>query len=155
MPRIEFIENIFAASANASTDTSDWSTDIPADQQCSSCIVGLLQHIQSTSYSNYDVNIAAEWASIQSQCNLSFSTAVPSLHTNVTQPGGFAVPGTAKTGCLSGITYNVLGGDNCEEICERKTCSTGTLIAINDIYSDCSNLVVGAVSIVSPSNAYL
>jgi hypothetical protein len=141
-----FIENMFAESANDTTNDVDWPTDPPDDQLCSNCIVSLFQHQQQTPYSNYDEYMASDWASIQSKCGLSFPTDVPALQTNVTQPGGFAAPGSAKTGCLSGNSYTVVSGDNCQTICETQDCATGTLIAINDLYMDCSNLLGGAVS---------
>ncbi|KKK25242.1 hypothetical protein ARAM_003183 [Aspergillus rambellii] len=119
-------------------------TGLPTDQLCSSCVISLFTLMQNTSYSNYDASLASVWSSIQSQCSLSLPTAVPTLQTNVTQPGGFAVPGyNASSVCLSGVTYSVVSGDNCEAIAEKYNVSTGTLIAINDIYSDCSNLDIG------------
>ena len=141
-----FIEDLFAESANDTTNDSDWPTIPPDDQLCSNCIISLFQHQQQTPYSNYDETMASDWSSIQSKCDLSLPTAVPALKTNVTQPGGFAPPGSAKTGCLSGVKYNVASGDNCQAICEKHSCATGTLIAINDLYVDCSNLLGGAVS---------
>ena len=142
----EFIEGPFAQSANDPSNDSNWPTKVPDNLLCSNCVIGLFRHMQQTPYSNYDENLASEWASIQSQCHLSYPTAVPALQTNLTQPGGFAAPGSAKTGCLSGVTYNVISGDNCGTICEKQKCATGTLIAINDLYQDCSNLYAGAVS---------
>lgn len=103
--------------------------------------------MQSTPYSNYDSTLATVWSNIQSKCSLSYPTAVPTLDTNLTQPGGFALPGynTSAALCLSGITYTVVSGDNCEVIAENYNVSTGTLIAINDIYVDCTNLGLGQV----------
>jgi hypothetical protein len=107
--------------------------------------------MQGTSFSNYDASLATVWSSIQSKCSLSYPTAVPTLQTNVTQPGGFAVPGyTSSPICLSGVTYTVLSGDNCEAIAEKHSVSTGTLIAINDIYADCTNIWVGQVLCMPP-----
>ncbi|MCJ1435514.1 hypothetical protein MMC27_004888 [Xylographa pallens] len=145
-----FIEDLFAQSANDSSDNSNWPTIVPPDQICSNCIIALFRNIQATPYSNYDQTLASEWASIQSQCGLSYPTAVPILQTNITQPGGFAVPGSGKTGCLSGVNYSVSSGDNCETICEKQKCATGTLIAINDLYIDCSNLYAGASICIPP-----
>lgn len=122
-------------------------TDLTTDQLCSSCVVSLFTLMQSTPYSNYDPTLASIWSDIQSQCSLSQSTAVPTLDTNVTQPGGFALPGysTSSSLCLSNTTYTVVSGDNCEAIAESYSVSTGTLIAINDVYVDCSNLGIGQV----------
>lgn len=139
-------ENMFAESANDSSDDSTWATNVSGDELCSNCVIALFRHQQATPYSNYDDTMASDWADIQKQCGLSYPTDVPALKTNITQPGGFAAPDSAKTGCLSGNTYAVVSGDNCQAICEAKNCATGTLIAINDLYRDCSNLYAGAVS---------
>ncbi|QIW94574.1 hypothetical protein AMS68_000092 [Peltaster fructicola] len=147
----EFIEGIFAQAANASTNDSDFPTDLPDNQLCSNCVQQLFQHIQSTPYSNYDARLASEWSSIQSKCGTSYPTAVPALRTNVTQPGGFAAPGSARTGCLSGNHYTVASGDNCVAISSKQKVSTGTLKAINDLYPDCSNLWAGANLCVPPT----
>jgi hypothetical protein len=122
-------------------------TNLPTDQLCSSCVVSLFSLMQSTPYSNYDPTLANVWSNIQSQCSLSQPTAVPALDTNLTQPGGFALPGysTSSALCLSGITYTVVSGDSCEAIAENYGVSTGTLIAINDLYVDCTNLGIGQV----------
>ncbi|KAJ5113891.1 carbohydrate-binding module family 50 protein [Penicillium angulare] len=129
-------------------------TDLPTDQLCSSCVISLFTLMQSTPYSNYDPSLASVWSNIQSQCSLSQSTAVPTLDTNLTQPGGFALPGYSTSSsalCLSGITYTVVSGDNCEVIAENYGVSTGTLIAINDLYVDCTNLGIGQVLCIPPS----
>ncbi len=103
--------------------------------------------MQGTSYSNYDESLASVWSSIQTTCQLSYPTAVPSLSTNVTTPGGFAAPGTGFTGlCISGNRYTVVSGDNCETIAESQNVATGTLIAINNLFPDCTNLNAAVVS---------
>ncbi|KZF20250.1 carbohydrate-binding module family 50 protein [Xylona heveae TC161] len=128
--------------ANQATDEDG--TSLPTSQLCSNCVVDLFRLMQSTSYSNYDDTLSGVWATIQSKCSLSYPTAVPTLATNVTQPGGFAIPGSGSSPiCLSGITYTVVSGDNCEAIAEKYNVATGTLIAINNIYTDCTNLYVG------------
>uniref|UniRef100_A0A093VSX0 Lysozyme n=2 Tax=Talaromyces marneffei PM1 TaxID=1077442 RepID=A0A093VSX0_TALMA len=134
---------------NQTADTDG--TELPTDQLCSNCVVSLFQYMQGTSFSNYDASLATVWSTIQSQCSLSYPTAVATLQTNVTQPGGFAVAGyTSSSICLSGKTYNVVSGDNCQAIAEQNSVSTGTLIAINDIYSDCTNIWVGQVLCMPP-----
>ncbi|KAJ6045686.1 carbohydrate-binding module family 50 protein [Penicillium canescens] len=127
-------------------------TNLPTDQLCSSCVVALFSLMQSTPYSNYDPTLANVWSNIQSQCSLSQPTAVPALDTNLTQPGGFALPrySTSSALCLSGITYTVVSGDSCEALAENYGVSTGTLIAINDLYVDCTNLGIGQVLCIPP-----
>ncbi|ERF73915.1 hypothetical protein EPUS_05338 [Endocarpon pusillum Z07020] len=136
---------------SGSTTDSD-GTDLPTDQLCSNCVVSLFRAIQSTPYSNYDDTLAAVWTSIQTTCGLSFPVDVPLLETNVTTPGGFASPGSGRSRlCLSGNTYNVVPGDNCQVIAEKSNVATGTLIAVNSLYRDCSNLLRGATICLPPS----
>jgi hypothetical protein len=62
-----------------------------------------------------------EWASIQKTCGLSLSTAVPTMKTNVTDSYGYAPPNTGvKAPCLSGNMYEVVGGDGCQGIADKK-----------------------------------
>jgi len=129
---------------NGSTADAD-GTGLPKSQLCSNCVVALFRQIQSTPYSNYDSTLAGVWSSIQKTCGLNYPTDVQPLQTNVTTPGGYAAPGTGSTGCLSGNKYTVASGENCEIIAEKHSVSTGTLMAINSLYSDCSNLWAGAV----------
>jgi hypothetical protein len=124
--------------SNASSVDEDW-TSLNTTVLCSSCVINLFRHMQSTSYSNYDATLAAEWKSIQSVCQLSYPTDVPSLQTNVTDVSNLAPPGSGYTGgCLSGNNYTVASGDSCETVVERYDVATGTLIAINDLLPDCS-----------------
>jgi hypothetical protein len=139
--------DIISGFFNSSTTDND-GTNIPTDQLCSNCVVSLFRTLQSTPYSNYDDVLASVWINIQAKCQLSFPTTVPALQTDVTTPGGYAAPGSARSGaCLSGNTYNVVAGDNCQVIAEKSNVATGTLIAINSLYRDCSNLLEGAVCI--------
>ena len=138
------IDSISALFANSNDDTDG--TELPQSQLCSNCVVSLFRHMQSTAYSNYDDSLALVWSSIQKSCGLSFPTAVRPLDTNLTTPGGFASPGTGFTGlCLSGKKYVVTGGDDCEAIARNNSVATGTLIAVNSLYRDCTNLQAGAV----------
>ncbi|KAI5305672.1 hypothetical protein KEM56_003676 [Ascosphaera pollenicola] len=120
--------------------------DLSESQLCSDCVVSLFKYMQSTPYSNYDESLSQIWSAIQAKCSLSYPTDVPPLQTNITQPDGFAPPGSgAEYTCLSGSNYTVKNGDDCETIAEKNHVSTGTLIAINSLYPDCSNLDVGQV----------
>ena len=114
---------------------------LPKDQACSPCILGLAQAIQATSYSNYDDSIAADWASLQKLCGVSHPTAVQPFPVNATDVPGFAPSGyPVSSTCASGHNYTVVSGDNCQKIAANASVSTGTLIAINNIFPDCSNL---------------
>ena len=131
-----------------STTDSD-GTSIPSDQLCSPCVISIFRHMQSTPYSNYDDNLASVWSTIQSTCQISYPTDVSSLDTNVKDFSNYAPAGTAyNAACLSGVLYKVVAGDNCETIAESHNVATGTLIAINSLFPDCSNLQLGAVSTV-------
>lgn len=102
-------------------------------------MISLFRQIQSTPYSNYDDELAVTWANVQKKYALTYPTAVQSLQTNVTSRFGFATPGAGYTyGCLTGKTYNVQAGENCETIAEKSDISTGTLISINQLLPDCN-----------------
>jgi LysM repeat protein len=45
--------------------------------------------------------------------------------------------------CYSNHTYTVLEGDTCKSISEKTSVDTGTLEILNNLYADCSNIVVG------------
>lgn len=128
------------------TAPDDDGTSLSTDKLCSNCVVNLFRHMQGTPFSNYDENLAAIWTTIQSKCNIQYPTDVQPLTTNVTTPGGFALPGSTYQGCLSGKTYNVVSGDNCEKIAEAQSVALGTLRTLNSLYDDCRNLWAGMVS---------
>jgi hypothetical protein len=46
--------------------------------------------------------------------------------------------------CFSNQTYTAVEGDTCKSISEKMGVDTGTLEILNNLYADCSNLVVGA-----------
>ena len=97
-------------------------------------MISLFRQIQSTPYSNYDDELAVTWANVQKKCAVAYPTAVQSLQTNVTSRFGFAIPGAGYNyGCLTGKTYKVQAGENCETIAEKSSVSTGTLISINQL----------------------
>lgn len=100
------LEKIF----NGSRADSD-GTEIPKSDLCSNCVISLFRQIQGTLYSNYDEALAGVWRGIQATCGVSYPTEVQPLRTNVITPGGYASPGSGATGCLSGVTYTVVGGD--------------------------------------------
>lgn len=129
------------------SETDSDGLEVPSDQLCSPCVISIFRHMQGTSYSNYDDSLASTWSAIQSKCQISYPTAVPSLDTNVKDFSNYAPLGTAyNAACLSGVLYKVAADDNCESIAETHNVATGTLIAINSLFPDCSNLQAGAVS---------
>ncbi|KAL0782016.1 hypothetical protein CaCOL14_003351 [Colletotrichum acutatum] len=115
-------------------------------QLCSECLVSLFRHQQSTPYSNYDPEMAQAWAAIQSKCSLSLPTATQTLKTNVTSLGNYALPGYATAVCVAGRTYTVAAGDNCINISTKSGVSTGSLITLNSLRMDCTNIFAGQVS---------
>lgn len=120
-------------------------TDLPKDQLCSSCVIALLQQSQRTSFSNYDASVASQWGTVQSTCNINSPTDARPLVTNVTDSPGYAPSNyTASSQCLSGNQYSVKPGDDCQKIATLQSVSTGTLIAINNILPDCTDLLGGA-----------
>ncbi|KAA8896313.1 hypothetical protein FN846DRAFT_965309 [Sphaerosporella brunnea] len=129
--------------ANSTTDQSG--TGLPQSQLCSSCVIQYFRQVQGTPYSNYDSDLASQWSEIQSQCGLSYPTAIPTLTTNVTSLPNYAAPGTAYTGgCGSGNYYTVVSGDNCQVIAQKENVATGSLIILNGLLPDCSDLLLGA-----------
>lgn len=123
---------------------------LPKDQICASCVYNVFKQIQSTPYSNYDPSLASSWASMQSICQTSAPTAVPTLQTNVTSPGQYAPP-YQPVPCLTGSQYAVASGDNCVAIAHKLSVSTGSLIALNSLYQDCTNLNAGANLCIPPT----
>ena len=102
--------------------------------------------LQSTSFSNYDDGAKDEWKSIQNICGVSYPSEVQPPKTNVTTPVGFAPANYSvqdPTNCLSGDTYTVANGDDCGKISTSKDVSTGTLIVLNQLFPDCTNLLGG------------
>lgn len=120
-------------------------SNIPPSQLCSECIVNLFRHIQSTPYSNYGDSLVPQWSFIQSQCSLNFNTTVSALQTSVTNLPGYAPPNSSYSGgCLSRNTYTVVSGDDCQVIAQKENVATGTLISVNNLLRDCSNLELGS-----------
>ena len=118
-------------------------------QQCSPCILALFQHLQSTPYSSYNDELAKDWTSVQQLCGVSYPTIVQPPAANVTVPGYST--SAANATCLTNQYYTVTSGDDCESIAEAHHVAQGTLIVINGILPDCSNLEAGA-SICMPQN---
>ena len=48
---------------------------------------------------------------------------------------------TISTACISENTYIVASGDDCVKISKSRSVSTGSLIVLNQLFPDCSNLV--------------
>ncbi|KAI1166824.1 hypothetical protein F5B18DRAFT_676807 [Nemania serpens] len=110
----------------------------------------IFKQIQSTPYLNYDSGLAEEWAVIQSKCGVSAPTSVPTLATNITDPADHAAPYQPPP-CLTGNTYTVVSGDNCLAIAHKLGVSSGSLITLNSLFPDCTNLLLGQVLCVPPT----
>ena len=120
-------------------------TDLPKDQLCSSCVIGLIQQSQGTSFSNYDASVASQWSTVQSTCGINSPIDVQPLTTNVTNFPGYAPSNyTTSSQCMSGVQYSVKQGDDCQKIAISQNIATGTLISINNLLPDCSDLLSGA-----------
>ncbi|RAK85566.1 hypothetical protein BO79DRAFT_231493 [Aspergillus costaricaensis CBS 115574] len=111
-----------------------------ADPTSGASCIELYRLLQKTPYSYYDSEMASDWSSIQSLCNVSYPTDVPKNPTNVTDIAGFAPASYTSPTCLSEATYTVISGDNCIAISQAQNVSTGTLISLNNLLPDCSNL---------------
>jgi LysM repeat protein len=106
-------------------------------------MLGIAQQIQATPYSNYDEDLAVEWTNLQERCGVNYPTGVQLLQTNVTDPPGYVTNYTTATYCLSGNTYTVVSGDSCGAIAAAQGVATGSLITLNNVLPDCTNLQVG------------
>ena len=131
---------------NSTGDAADvGALDLPDDLLCSPCVLALYRVLQGTAYSYYDELMASDWKAIQDKCGVTYPTDVTPNPTNVTDIPGFATPGDSAENstitCLSGNTYTVVSGDNCIAISQQHNVSTGTLLILNNIFADCSNLI--------------
>ena len=111
---------------------------------CSPCMLQLLRNQQGTAFSGYDESSAQTWASIQSNCGVSYPTIVQPPAATPTAIPGFA-NSSYSAPCLSGNTYLVKSGDDCGAIADANNVATGTLIAINQLLPTCTDLSVGQV----------
>ncbi|OXV08019.1 hypothetical protein Egran_04219 [Elaphomyces granulatus] len=108
------------------------------------CLTSFLRNRQGTAFSGYDTNAAQAWASIQSTCGISYPTDVqPAAASPTSLPGCANSSYTAS--CLSGNTYTVASGDDCQKIAHNNNVATGTLKIINQILPDCTDIEVGQV----------
>lgn len=115
-------------------------------QLCTDCVYKLFQQRQGTPYSTYDADSAADWAKIQSICGVTHPTAVPTpISTDTAILPGYAPNVTYKAMCLSGKTYTAVSGDNVQLIAQKNNVATGTLLAINQLLPDGSDLQGGQV----------
>jgi LysM repeat protein len=106
----------------------------------------MFQQIQGTPYSNYQVDNAEDWATVQSICGVSFPTDVPTPISNLTSIPGYAPTDVVySNNCLSGNTYTAVSGDTMQAISQNNGVATGTLIAINNLLPDGSDLQAGQV----------
>ncbi|CAE6441256.1 unnamed protein product [Rhizoctonia solani] len=113
---------------------------LPTSVLCSSCVTQSLL-ISQQSVIGYDPDfVSAAWPTIQSKCGITTSISDPGqAHINLTTPD----PGPRA--CLSGKTYTVKSGDNCQTIATANNVATNDLIALNSILPGCSSLWVGQV----------
>ena len=107
---------------------------------CSPCTLALWQMLQQTSYSFYDDTMASQWSTIQQTCGVTYPTAVQPSAASFTSISGFTPQNYSTATCISDSTYAVKSGDNCIAISQSQSVSTGSLIVLNALLSDCSNL---------------
>ncbi|KAK0630489.1 LysM domain protein [Bombardia bombarda] len=120
--------------------------ELTTAQACSSCMISMGRQMQSTSYSNYDADLAAQWKAVQARCGTSYPTAIAASETNVTEFTGYAPANySTSTTCWSGNTYTVVSGDTCGGIAVSKGVATGSLVTLNNILPACTNLQIGQV----------
>ncbi|KAK1751404.1 hypothetical protein QBC47DRAFT_434461 [Echria macrotheca] len=139
----QFCQDYFATLPDSTTGDLDLS-NFTTTQLCNTCIYSLFRQIQGTPYSNYQSGLVGDWQAIQQRCAVSGPTVVQPLDTNVTD-----VPNTVPKGlpvdvpCISGQTYTVAAGDSVQAIAQAKSVATGTLIVLNNLLPDGSDLQAG------------
>ncbi|KAI0536382.1 hypothetical protein GGR58DRAFT_396692 [Xylaria digitata] len=147
----EYCTNFIQRTLGDASDPNDLLGGYVSADLCSECVVNLFRHQQSTPYSNYDPNMAEAWAAIQANCGLSFPTATQTLKTNVTSLGNYAPSGYPTALCVGGGNYTVVSGDNCNDIAKKTSVSTGSLITLNSLRMNCSNLLIGQSLCIPPA----
>lgn len=115
--------------------------NLPQSVVCSECMLRLGQVIQSTPFSNYGPAVAKEWAAIQSTCGVSYPTAIQPVASNRTSLPGYAPPGYKTAECVTGKTYTVVAGDDCAKIAASQRVPRGSLLRVNNILPDCSDIL--------------
>ena len=107
-------------------------------------MIALLQGTQSTSYSNYDAQHVQDWQAVQSRCHTGPLPATPQPPaTNITALPGVTTSDPANSTCLSANHYTIQPGDDVQKIAVAHGVATGTLIILNGIFPDGTNLFVG------------
>ncbi|KAL8757941.1 MAG: hypothetical protein Q9199_001853 [Rusavskia elegans] len=76
-------------------------------------------------------------------CNVEHPIEVQKPPTNISNYYNFA-DSAFEPACLSGKTYRVAAGDDCQTIATSQGVATGTLETINNIYPGCTNLIAGS-----------
>jgi LysM repeat protein len=75
---------------------------------------------------------------------ISYPTDVQPAAASPTSLPGYA-NASYTASCLSGNTYTVTSGDDCQKIAHNNSVATGTLKIINQILPDCTDIEVGQV----------
>ncbi len=135
-------------------DTDDLLDGYASGDQCSESIINLFCHQQSTPYLNNGPEMTAAWAAIRANYDLDYHTVTQTLKTNVTSPANYEPSEYTTSACVSGQTYTVISGDNSNDIAKKAGVSTGSLITLNSLRIDCSNLLLGQVRYHQSSSLY-
>ncbi|KAG9077215.1 hypothetical protein FRC06_009023, partial [Ceratobasidium sp. 370] len=107
---------------------------------CGSCNIQSLIISQQSVFGYDPTFVSNAWPTIQSKCKITTSITDPGqAYLNITTPD----PGPLT--CISGKTYTVKSGDNCQTIAASQNVGTNDLISINSIMPGCSSLWVGQV----------
>jgi hypothetical protein len=110
---------------------------MPTSELCSSCHVDRYRKMQSTPYSEYDINFQSQLKEINSKCNLNIPTEVPPpLQPTID-------PYKPVESCLSGIKYATVAGDTCDSIATTYKVSSAALFIGHDNLFECEDIAVG------------
>ncbi|KAG9123113.1 hypothetical protein FRC07_000216, partial [Ceratobasidium sp. 392] len=125
------LTTLFSAKAvNLYQDQNDLPPGVDATSACGKAL-------NASSVFGYDPTFVSNaWPTIQSKCKIT---------TSITDPGQATTPDPGDPVCISGKTYTVKSGDNCQAIAAAQNVGTNDLISINSIMPGCTNIWVGQV----------
>lgn len=134
--------------------------DVPNRKLCSNCATKILDQINNTPFHNYG-NLAQQVSNIRAKC--SFLPRIP-----VNPNGSPLVPKSSANGpatpspktnstdsCASGKHYNVVSGDTCQIVSEKESVATESVILLNKLNADCTNLQIGPICLPEACTLYM
>ncbi|KAF8537777.1 hypothetical protein BDD12DRAFT_780083 [Trichophaea hybrida] len=133
--------------------------NVPNKQLCSNCATKILDQIKSTPFHNYG-NLTQRVSNVQKKCsflpripvNPNGSHQIPKNTPSRSPTPKSVVP--ASNSCTSGNHYNVISGDTCELISEKESVATESIIQLNNLNAQCTNLQIGPICLPAACSLY-